>query len=313
MARFLPRRPLLVVAITLSALAALACAQSGGIAILSTVGDSIGGAPAASPGAGGPSTGRNSDQGTKTGSDSDPFAPRDDAKIVRTGSISLQVEDVTAAVGRARAAIHGVGGYIGESHQARSDDRPVASITYRIPTDRWDDAVDALRGLGTVVEEQTEAVEITGQLVDLAARIENLRASEQALQQIAASATRIPDVLEVQQRLSEVRGQIEQLTAQQAHLEDRASYGTLTVTFGEEVEAIAEAAEDWSAGTEVERASASLVDILQALATAGIWFGIVWLPMLILLGVLSFVGLVVLRRLGFVRREIPPAAASPGG
>ena len=50
---------------------------------------------------------------------------------------------------------------------------------------------------------QTQAV--TGQVVDLGARITNLRATEAALQAIMIQATKIPDVLEVQGKLTEVR------------------------------------------------------------------------------------------------------------
>jgi hypothetical protein len=237
-----------------------------------------------------------------------PGALIDDAKIVRTGTLSLQARDVRVAVTEAQRAIEAVGGYVSASRQTLEDDHPLAQLTFRVPSARWDDGLTAIRGLGEVLDEQTDAVEVTGQLVDLAARIENLRASERALQAITASATRIADVLEVQQRLFEVRGEIEQLTAQQAHLEDQASYGTLTVTFGVEVVAITEAARGWNAGEEVERATASLVDVLQALASAGIWLLIVWVPMLLFVGLIALAGFLLLRRFGVIRRSAPPPA-----
>ena len=47
----------------------------------------------------------------------------------------------------------------------------MATITYRIPVDRWEDALDLLRGLSgettKVVNEQTQAVEVTGAVIDL--------------------------------------------------------------------------------------------------------------------------------------------------
>jgi hypothetical protein len=68
-------------------------------------------------------------------------------------------------------------------------------------------------------------------VIDLGARITNLRATEAALQKIMEQATKIPDVLDVQSKLTEVRGEIERLVAQKLHLEDQAAYGTLVVTF----------------------------------------------------------------------------------
>jgi hypothetical protein len=206
--------------------------------------------------------------------------------------------------------------YISASRQTTDGDERVASVTYRIPSGRWEEALTAFRGLGKILDEQTDAVEVTSQIVDLEARIKNLRASETALQAIAAQTTKISDVLEVQARLTEVRGQIEQLDAQRALLEDQAGFATLTVTFGRAVVAVQEAAKGWDAATEVDRASATLVNILQALTSAGIWFGIVWLPVLLALGIVIFLAWFVLRRVGVLgdrNPTIPPPPATPAG
>jgi hypothetical protein len=268
--------------------------------ILSTVGDSI---PNPAPAAGSPDE--------QPGGGGQTAAFRDDAKIIRTGSLNLKVDDLDAAVRAGRDAIRAVGGYVGASRQANDGDNSVASIAYRIPSARWDEAVDVLRGLGTVLGEETDAVEVTGQIVDLEARIRNLRASETALQKIAAGATKITDVLEVERRLTEVRGQIEQLDGQRADLEDRAGYGTLTVTYGIQVVAVTEAAKGWDPATEVDRATGSLIDILQALTTAGIWFAIVWVPILLTIGLVAAAAVFVLRRLGMMGR--PDSSEAPAG
>ena len=148
-----------------------------------------------------------------------------------------------------------MGGYVGASNTSNADEQPFAEITYRIPADRWEDALDVLRGLNgltkKVVNEQTQAVEVTGQIVDLEARIKNLRASETALQGIAANAAKISDVLDVEARLTDVRGQIEQLTAQLVDLNDRAGYATLTAYFSTPVVAVELAQQGLGARTTV--------------------------------------------------------------
>jgi hypothetical protein len=239
----------------------------------------------------------------------------DDAKIVRTGSIELQVKDVPKAVQVARDGIRAMGGYIGASQTGTLGDDPVATITYRIPVDRWEDALDLLRGLAgqttKVLSEQTQAVEVTGAVVDLEARIRNLRASETALQDIAAKATRVSDVLEVQAQLTNVRGEIEQLNGQLKELTDRAAFATLTANFGTPVVAVDVAAKGWEPAKVVDEATASLVNILQALTTAGIWFVIVWVPILVVLGVIGLIIGLILRRLGVIGRQRPPAPDLP--
>jgi Domain of unknown function (DUF4349) len=314
MSRSLPTRRL-ILGVLLVAFAVAACAGSSGT-ILSKVGAAVddsqtyGRAPGASaapyPAAGGASGSGSGEQGSNA-------VFRDDAKIVRTGSLSLQVDDLAAAVRTARDAIRGINGYVAGSSQKNDGDNSIAEVTYRIPSDRWDEGLDAIRKVATkVVGEDTSAVEVTGQLVDLEARIANLRASEKAFQAIAAQATKISDILEVQNQLTNVRGQIEQLDAQRSHLSDQASYGTLNVTYGVQVAAVTTAAKGWNPGQEADRATASLVGLLQGVTTAGIWFAIVWLPILLMIGIVVAIVSVVLRRTGVIRRGEPPTPAPIG-
>ena len=239
----------------------------------------------------------------------------DDARIVRTGTMELEVTDVNRAVSAGRDAIRGLGGYIGASSTSNYEDGPIALITYRIPVDRWEEALAALRSLNgltsKVVVEQTAAVEVTGQIIDLEARIRNLRASESALQAISAKAGKISDVLEVQAQLTQVRGEIEQLTAQLTEVSQRADYATLEVTFGTAVVATQLAARGWDPATVVDEATASLVEILQGLAGVGIWFAIVGLPVLVTVTIVGLILAAVLRRLRVRGPAAPLPPASP--
>ncbi len=286
----------------LAALAAVvvlvsACAGAAGPQILSTVGSSVGGestdqfGPAARPASG--STG-SSNSNSKTVLD----AARPELLIIKTGTLELQVDAVEAAVNAAAAKITALGGYVSGSEQVGDGEKVTATITYRIPAEAWDEAIDGLKSLAIkVVSEQTGTEDVTGQVVDLRARITNLQATEKALQAIMAQATKISDVLDVQAELTKVRGDIEQATAERAHLEEQAAYSTLTVRFGLEPEpAVLASQKKFDPGNEVDRASAQLVEILQGLATAGIWFGIVWLPILLVLGIVGLVVLVIVRR-----------------
>ncbi len=309
----------LLISIGAVALIVIACAGSASAPRegQSAIGDAAGGtgfagaavAPAASAAPSMPES-QNGDTSASIGA----IGARDDARIIRTGSIDLQVSDVPKALRIARDGIVALGGYVGASNTSNDGDQPSAEITYRIPADRWEEALDLLRGLNglttKVVTEHTEAVEVTGQVIDLEARIKNLQASEVALQGIAERATKISDVLEVQAQLTNIRGQIEELTAQLKDLNDRAGYATLTARFAVPIVATKAAAKGWEPGAVVDEAAASMISLLQSLADAGIWFLIVWLPILIVFGLLVGASAWVFRRIGPARRTaiLPPPA-----
>lgn len=298
---------------------AVACGSSGAASPYS---GGNGAAPAALPAASAAPAGGNDlsasgggSAGGGTGGSGDQVADLD-AKIIRTGSLQLTVADVDVATRTARDTIRGLGGYVGASQEQRDGESLVATITYRIPAAHWEDTLDAMRKLGTVVGEKTDATEVTGQLIDLDARIRNLKASETALVGYAETAPKVSDLLEIQARLTDTRGEIERLSAQQAQLTDQVALATLTVTFGTEVVAVTQAAARWDPAAEVDRASATLLSIVQGVVSFLIVLAIVWLPVLVTAGIIGAIGLAIGRRLGWRRPifrsyEPPPSPPAP--
>jgi len=277
----------------LSVLAALAIGACSGAASAP--------APTAAPAAGG--SGIASDNG-----DANPPAqpastpapggsPSDQQLIVYTGTLSLEVTDLSQAVDKADQLIAGLGGHVASSQLSNKDDTSSSSITYRIPAERWADALSGLRAIGTrVVDENTQSEDVTGQVIDLDARIANLKASESALQAIMARASTIPDVLNVQDKLTSVQGDIESMTAQRASLADRAALATLTVDFNVPVAETTVATGGWDLGHEVDNATAALVRLGQGLTTIAVWLLIVVLPVLVPLLILFLIGRWLRRR-----------------
>jgi Domain of unknown function (DUF4349) len=276
------RRPALAVATAVAAIVLAACGSSAA-APLAPGGDSSysGGAQPASAASAAPAPG-NGDvvDGTTAGDPKSQDALPDVNLIVRTGTMTVEVPTIDTVLLQARTAIAGIGGYVSASDQANDGDRTIASVTYRFPSARWEDAQAAIRGLATkVLSAKTGSSEVTGQVLDLGARISNLRATEQALQAIMAKATKITDILEVQNQLTGVQGQIEQLSTEEAHLRDQASLATLTVLFQTPAVAVVnEVSKGWDIGAELDKAAGQLLSVGQVLATAVVWIAIVGVP-----------------------------------
>ena len=289
--------------------------------VLSTVGASVsgpyGGGTVVEGGDGSQGDADTSGGGTTPGAGDGDFvlaAPRDELLIVKIGTLTLQVSGIGGAVTAATSAIDALGGYAAGSQRSGSGEGTQATVTFRVPAARWDEAMNAVRGLAhEVLTEESTTEDVTSQVVDLGARIRNLQATERALQSIMDRAEVIKDVLSVQSELTTVRGKIEQLTAQKVHLEEQAAYSSLTVTFVlKPAPVLVEQQEGFDPASEVDAASASLVGLLQGVATAGIWFGIVWLPILIALAIITAIGVIIFRR---VRPSVavPAAPAASSG
>jgi hypothetical protein len=222
----------------------------------------------------------------------------DDALIVRTAHLELEVDDVASVLRDARSDIAALGGYISGSDEYDQGETRWASVTYRVPVERFSEAIDALRGLSTrVVRESTQSTEVTATVVDLDARIANLRASEASLVEIMDRSGRIEDVLAVQMRLEDVRGQIESLEAQRGNLADQAALSTITASWFTPLAAVTVAQQGWDLGHEVDAALAKTVEALQGVASVGVWLVVVGLP-LVGLPLLALAALVLALRRG---------------
>ena len=235
-----------------------------------------------------------------------PLAAPIEQRIVKTGEVTLEVANVGEALGLVRAMVVELGGYVGGSQAGTLDDR--ATLTIRIPATSFEDALARLHGMDAdLVAEATREQDVTGQVVDLEARIDNLEASEASYRELVARAERVEDILAVQSRLDQVRGEIEQLTAQLEALEGQAALSTLTVTLVPRATPVATTTAAWDPAAQLDRALASLVGMGQGLLDGLIWFTVVWLPILLILVV---VGLLALRGVLEVRRRMP-AVTSP--
>jgi len=108
-----------------------------------------------------------------------------------------------------------------------------AVISIKVPADQLDSVMDAVRNLGKVKSENLNAYDVTDQLIDLEARLNNSRATEKRLLEILSMAENVNDVLMVEDRLKWVREEIEMLEAQLKNLMSSIDYSTLTVTIEE--------------------------------------------------------------------------------
>lgn len=138
-----------------------------------------------------------------------------------------------------------------------------------------------------------------------------------------AKANTIGDVLTVEQRLAEVRGQIEELSAQLASLTDQSAYSTLTVVF--EAPALPTPSPSpsptpestattvaWSAGKQFDGAAGALTTAAQSAATVAIWIVVLVLPVALSLLILLVSGRLVTRVVDpYRKRFLPFTVARP--
>jgi|GEM_PF-2034849 len=105
-----------------------------------------------------------------------------------------------------------------------------ALLVLKVPAESFNDAVQHLRDLGTPLYESLGTQEVTEEYVDLAAQVRNLEATEQQYLSLLGRAQRIDEILQIQQRLTDVQGQIERLKGRLQLLQRRSAMATISLT-----------------------------------------------------------------------------------
>ena len=175
--------------------------------------------------------------GDADGSGSAGDAQRANRDIIRTGTVAVEVADFESAQSNLTSTVQGYSGFVSDTRQDR---REIGNETWvrgevvlRVPSENFDALVDDTRNLGEVQSVETNSRDVTDQLVDIEARLENLRAERDQLRALYEQANTTEDVLAVQRELSDVQQEIERLEARQQSLQNQVAFSTLTVRLQE--------------------------------------------------------------------------------
>ena len=206
--------------------------------------------------------------------------------LIRTGSLRLRVDDVVNAHDQVSRIAEEAGGYVATSTVNSEAGPTFASVTIRVPAKGLDSIVEEIVALGKLLNKQITTEEVTEEYVDLTSRRRNLEREEEQLLALLKRAGKVSDLLQVEQALGRIRGEIERIAGRMRFLENRVAYSTLSVTLeGPERQPTA-GGPAWAAVDVGRRAVRSLLDTARGLASAAIWLGVyaaIWLPLLLIL------------------------------
>lgn len=163
-----------------------------------------------------------------------------DRKITKSASLDLRAQSLQWTTDKIQETVKNVGGYVESANVSQPmNGVKTAWLSVRVPTDRLEVTVDeAKKAASSVVSENMNAGDVTDQGIDLAARLNAKRAEESALVSLLDKATKVSDVIEVTERLSLVRSEIESMEAQSRMLEGQVAMASLSMSVTEDPQVV---------------------------------------------------------------------------
>ncbi len=169
----------------------------------------------------------------------DPLPPISAADVsnmvIRTATVSIEVDSVEHAVARVRELAAQFGGYVANTdittgkNQLRN-----ATLEVKIPATRFEQSLAGLTPIGKLESVSVEAEDVGEQFVDVSARMDNARRLERRLIDLLATRTgKLKDVLDVERELARVREEIDRYEGRLRYLKAHSAMSTLSVTVHE--------------------------------------------------------------------------------
>jgi hypothetical protein len=215
-------------------------------------------------------------------------------RLAKKARLELLVRDVEGSLKQAQSVVRAAGGDVvtlADASPRTGEATHEAKLDVEVPASALDATLDRLAAIGTVQNRAIDAEDVDATIVDEEARLRNLRREEADLRKLMDRGGKVDEILTVQQNLSEVRGQIEQLDAQHTHDVHRVATSTISVTLTEDRPNAAPAKPGptaridgaWHSGLN------ALADTVVTLLTTVVWC-IAYAPFPLALGGLAYLG-----------------------
>ena len=161
---------------------------------------------------------------------SDGSAVFDGQKLIRRVRLTVETEDYTAFMNGLNAKIGELGGYTEQVDANTSGSEPCAEMTIRIPADRLDSLVAHISGVSNVTRRFESQENVTLQYVDTESRVNALRVEQERLLALLEKAESLEQILQIEDRLGEVRYELESAASSLRALANKVDYATVNLS-----------------------------------------------------------------------------------
>lgn len=224
-----------------------------------------------------------------------------DRKLIKTVNMDVETREYDKLLSAVENKVTELGGYIesldaynGSTYYSYRSTRN-ANLTIRIPKDRLEEFQNTVSELGNVTSRSENVQDVTLTYVDLQSHRDALRTEQERLLQLLEQAESVEDIITIEQRLSDVRYQLESMESQLRSYDNRVDYSTVYL-YIDEVEVYTPVEEE----TVWERISTGFVDSLknigEGLKEAAIWF-VIHIPYLVIWAIVIAVIVLILKKI----------------
>lgn len=203
--------------------------------------------------------------------------------VIRNGELTVRVGNVEEAEDKVGELIRKAGGYIDSAASTDlAGSAPTLRMKLKVPAPQFETTLDQLESLGTRLAKSVGSEDVTASIVDMKARLKIMRAQEDVYRGLLSKSKSSQEMMEVQEKLMNLRGMIESLESQEKSLSALAALSTIDLTLQQSSESMVGATNDPNWAREAWGASVSTLGTVARIGGSGlIWLAVFspfWLP-----------------------------------
>ncbi len=171
---------------------------------------------------------------------SDAFTPLNQSSVrarmvIKTADLRIEIQKYEESLSRIQQITGKYGGYIVTTRvQSDETDKKNGTVVIRIPSEQFQSVLQEIHKLAKKVEiEDVRGNDITEEYYDLEARLGNKLKAEKRYQDILEEAKTAKEILEIERALTDVREEIDRLTARKRYLNDQVAMSTIEINMHE--------------------------------------------------------------------------------
>jgi len=217
--------------------------------------------------------------------------------VIKTGTINLETEKYDESINQITDYVKKAGGFItNSSSQVNASGKKQGTVTIRISSDKYDMMVKDMSNFGKILNSQISGNDVTSEYIDLQARMTTQAELEKRLLTLLNEKTaKLVDVVEVEEKLSSVRQNIEQTQGRMKFLKNQTDFSTLNVSIYEPSLMTTSSGGGffYEMGRGFSKGLKGFTEILSGMIT----FFIALLPIIVLLVILSYITVMIYKKI----------------
>lgn len=152
--------------------------------------------------------------------------------LIKSAKLVLEVEEPRVIVSEIKELVNGVSGYIDTIYDR---DKKQISLIAKIPEKSLDSFVATVSSMGELTFKSLNAEDVTEEMIDIDAKLTNLKVLRDRFRKLLDKAKNVSDVLKIERELSRVQSEIDSIEARKKSLKNQVTFSRVDIALNKKI------------------------------------------------------------------------------